>query len=166
VADWVLSPKAVLDELHWEAITAAPFYTLAIAEGGRLYYWGSRIVMNGHGYQNLSDLQLSPDTLPTQDLFAEVAGGSAYACARRVDGRLYCWGGAYSQIIDPRNEHPPLVPVGGSHTYAQIAAGDQHTCGLTTTGEIYCWGRGDDGALGNGLRGSTNGPMRVVDPAS
>ena len=99
--------------------------------------------------------------------FAEVVAGEQHACARDVDGRVYCFGefasappaGLIARAIaatrrvacavatdgtlqcwgDPVGLDDLLSPPSGND-FVDVAMGDQHGCALRSTGELSCWG--------------------------
>jgi alpha-tubulin suppressor-like RCC1 family protein len=100
----------------------------------------------------------------------EVDAGGAHTCARLNDGKMRCWGGAWSGQLGYGNtntigddEHPASagdVPVGAA-VVAQ-ATGIEHTCAITAVGRIRCWGSNWSGELGYGNTdgiGATNTPQ-------
>ena len=109
---------------------------------------------------------------------AQLACG-AYACARRRDGSVVCWG---------RNEHAQLgdvvcwgendagqlgdgtqatralvpAPVVGLTDAVELAIGSNHSCARRSTGEVVCWGENYFGQLGDGTTTRRFTPEPVV----
>ena len=92
--------------------------------------------------------------LPALTDFVEISAGSGHTCARRFDGRTYCWGlsdfyqagtGGGGRCSSGRQcvDRPTLIFT-GSH----VDAGYQHTCALDPGGFAYCWGNGQSGEVG------------------
>jgi len=99
--------------------------------------------------------------------FVEVVAGERHACARDVDGRVYCFGelatpppsglraraiaatrrvacavtttGTLSCWGDAQALGDLLSPPAGND-FVDVAMGDQHGCALRTSGEVSCWG--------------------------
>jgi cysteine-rich repeat protein len=88
----------------------------------------------------------------------EIDAGGSHSCARLENGKLRCWGGAFSgqlgygNVTNIGDDEPPAsagdVPVGGA-IVAQ-ATGISHTCAILANGKIRCWGSGYTGQLGYG----------------
>jgi cysteine-rich repeat protein len=82
--------------------------------------------------------------------------GSASACARLVDGSLWCWGdNSYRLINDPDAQRlltaTPRLDLG--REVRSVAVGDGHACVLRDNHTIWCFGRADSGQVGpNGNR--------------
>jgi alpha-tubulin suppressor-like RCC1 family protein len=98
-----------------------------------------------------------------------VAGGrgvnrdNRWACARKSDGTVFCWGDnrhgqigdgntnngttAVSQVIDFEDEN-----LTGT---SELTAGNSHVCALKQ-GSVWCWGRGQEGQMGNGTAAQDN----------
>ncbi len=83
----------------------------------------------------------------------EVVTGTEHTCARRSDGRVYCWGqNVRGELGDGRTGGIQTRPtlVAGLTDAVQLAAGSQYTCALRSGGQVACWGWNDGGALGDG----------------
>ena len=86
------------------------------------------------------------------------------ACAIRVDGTVWCWGGSLY------GEMGPAVAVGAyADTPVQvtglsgaklIAAGRYHVCAATSVG-VYCWGYNGYGQLGNNTTTNSATPVLI-----
>ncbi len=99
--------------------------------------------------------------------FAEVVAGEQQACARDVDGRVYCFGefasappaGLLARALAATRRVTCAVAAEGTlacwgdalglgellspppgNDFVDVAMGDQHGCALRTTGELTCWG--------------------------
>ncbi len=86
--------------------------------------------------------------------FSEVSGGTAHTCARRSDGKTYCWGSNVRGQLGSDDEHlyqpvPTEVWSLGSDT-ASLRSGANHVCALDTQGQARCWGDNFYGQLGDG----------------
>ena len=97
---------------------------------------------------------------------AEIRAGAQYACARRSDGTVWCWGsGAKGQLGDgAATSSDAPVQVAGVTTAIRIACGTAHACAiLSTTGEVYCWGANGLAQLGTGP-GADYSPTPIHTP--
>lgn len=112
--------------------------------------------------QLVSPLASEPASEPPA-VFVSVVAGDAHSCARRSDGRVYCWGandfgqvGADSAL--PRRVHPTMVR--GLEGAVALAAADVHTCAIVEGGAVLCWGR-DEGVFGR-ADGRARGRLSAV----
>lgn len=68
--------------------------------------------------------------------FSQVSRENNYACARRPQGTLVCWGKPGTPFIAP--------PAG---TFIDVATAWDRACAVTATGEMRCWGTFEGGAV-------------------
>ena len=74
--------------------------------------------------------------------FDRVVTGFSYACARKDDGTVDCWGESDKDV--PMNYQQAI----GGERVSEIAGGKSHVCAvLNSDGTIRCWGANDDGRL-------------------
>jgi hypothetical protein len=78
---------------------------------------------------------------PTAGRFTQLAGGFAFTCALRDDGRVQCWGD------NSRGQAPALVVSPGA-PYRKVVAGYQAACALREPHVADCWGRVSSRDLG------------------
>jgi alpha-tubulin suppressor-like RCC1 family protein len=138
----------------WAAFSAGHFHTCARKTNGRLYCWGYDLSGQlGDGGANTNR------PIPTQVAggatdWAAVTAGLTHTCARKTNGRLYCWGGdSFGQLGDGgtnTGRPTPTEVAGGATDWAGVSAGDGHTCARKTSRLLYCWGADFVGQLGNG----------------
>ncbi len=91
----------------------------------------------------------------------EVAAGANFACARRTDGSVWCWGnnanghlGTGATDTSPLRSRPTRVVAGDGSSgpladVVQLAAQAEHTCAVMRSGTLRCWGRNHFGQLGH-----------------
>ena len=117
---------------------------------------------------------------PELDDIVQVSLGRSHSCARKQDGRVFCWGQHSSHeplgVIDPfhsTQSHRKASHVkSGAGTdsalgnITQITAGNQYSCAQTLAGEMKCWGSGNDGRLGHGLNDDRAYPSTVAVDSS
>ncbi|MEM9070175.1 MAG: hypothetical protein AAGE52_16830 [Myxococcota bacterium] len=90
----------------------------------------------------------------------EVERSASYACARRLDGTVACWGrlpwGARTWSQDSTRDAEEVeltpVPVPGLEGIVDIAAAQRTFCAATERGAVHCLGDGFAGELGDGER--------------
>ncbi len=83
---------------------------------------------------------------------AQISAGGSFACVRRANGSVSCWGAnTQAQLgtgdTTPRNT-PTLVP--GLTPVAQVVTGSLHACARMMDGTVRCWGRNLEAQLGLG----------------
>jgi alpha-tubulin suppressor-like RCC1 family protein len=81
-------------------------------------------------------------TVPGLSNVTEVAVGEAHACARRGDGRVFCWGGNSNGQVGNGSTDPVVsVPVDvGVADAEHVVVGDLTSCAITHSGPVLCWG--------------------------
>lgn len=139
----------------WASVTTGDGHTCARRTIGRLFCWGRDDhgqVGNGGG---VGPAQTTPvEVAGGRTDWVKVSAGSAHTCARRSDGRLFCWGfGPYGQRFDgthQANRGAPYSAVGARTDWSGLAAGSQHTCVRRTSGRLFCAGFDGAGQLGDG----------------
>src|SRR5262245_49411250 len=85
--------------------------------------------------------------------FIEITAGDDFTCARRLNGRVYCWGWNYYGQTGIGNQpvtSPKITIYSGSK---QIVAGTYHACSLQTDGKVQCCGSSSRGQLGGNVYG-------------
>ncbi len=138
----------------WRQVSAGGVHTCGIRRSGRLYCWGYDAVGQlGNGGAN-SDASTPVQVAGGGTNWASVSAGSVHTCARKTDGRLYCWGydgnGRLGNGGANSDASTPVQVAGGASNWATVSAGDEHTCARKTNGRLFCWGKDVYGQLGNG----------------
>lgn len=150
------SPVEVIGgRTDWASVTVGDGHTCARRTTSRLFCWGR----DDHGQAGDGGGVDPSRGTPVQVAgnrtdWSKVTAGSAHTCARRADGRLFCWGfGIYGQRGDGThlaNRGAPFEVLGGRTDWASVSAGGQHTCARRTTGRLFCAGYDGSGQLGVG----------------
>jgi alpha-tubulin suppressor-like RCC1 family protein len=169
------------------SVAAGEAHSLALAEDGALYAWGSN--SSGQlGFDSEAEgLQLQPGLVPLGKVTA-LSAGAAHSLAI-ANGLVFAWGdNSHGQLGDGTTTarqapgHVSAVPSGGGFggsSAISVAAGAHHSlalldrapvdvCGSPTSlfgcpGVIYAWGAGDRGQLGGGGLSDSSLPRRVAD---
>ncbi len=151
-----LTPTPVSGGLRFRQIsTGTGNHTCGVTTGDKVYCWGYNRT-GGLGNGATYYFSTTPVPIASTASFKEVALGSEFSCARRLDDQAMCWGANHYGQLGASNQRmegdisPTPVLVAGGLRFRQLTAGSQHTCGATTTNQPYCWGFGQYGQLGNG----------------
>lgn len=138
----------------WAAVDGGGFHTCARKTTGQLFCWGADS-SGGLGDGGANTDQPTPVGVAgggTQ--WKVVTAGRLHTCARKANGRLFCWGqNVYGQLGDngvPTAQSTPTQVAGGSTGWTTTAAGDRHSCARKATGRLFCWGGDVYGQVGDG----------------
>lgn len=86
----------------------------------------------------------------TQD-FVQLELGNSFACARRADLSVWCWGRNDRRQLNDGTTTQRRTPVRARVSQVvDIAVGDSHVCALRVDDRVWCWGRNASGELGDG----------------
>jgi alpha-tubulin suppressor-like RCC1 family protein len=131
---------------------------------GTLWCWGSNtfgIVGDGTTDDRMTPVQVNN----LGGAVAEVSVGDLFACARKVDNTLSCWGtNDQGQLGDGSNasHFAPAAVTSLGNTVASISANGRHTCARRTDASLWCWGWNASGELGDGTTASRPSPAQVT----
>jgi alpha-tubulin suppressor-like RCC1 family protein len=153
------------------SIAAGDAHTCASLSTGQVRCWGSNTYGQvGNGTATTTFLtpttvgtRTSAGTLVALANVTEVETGAQFACARKTDGTVGCWGrNQYGQLGDgtTSNRTSP-VGVSGLASVGDLAAGDFHACAVMSTGRARCWGNNLMGQLGDGTQSGRTTPVEV-----
>ena len=142
-------------------------FTCSRRSDSTLWCWGQ----NQDGQLGTGDMDAR--TRPTRiapETFAgdvhSVAAGAGFACARRNDGTVWCWGqneqgqlglNDTARRLEPAQVAPEIFA--GDAT--QVAAGGAHACALKADSTLWCWGHNQFGQLGTADTRPHRIPTRV-----
>ena len=156
------APVAVTGAHQFTAISPGDRFVCGVAGG--VWCWGlnddgqvgptapdtSRVPLSVEGTAALHVVRASAGA-------STVAGTESYACGLRLDGRVFCWGGA----IPALRERGAVAPLDDRIRASVVAPGAQHVCVLSRDGYAYCGGANFTGQLGDGSR-TARGPLVPV----
>ncbi|MGW8481846.1 RCC1 domain-containing protein [Microbacterium sp. NPDC055903] len=151
-------------------------FSLALADDGRLFAWGSNYnAQLGTGAPSF-DANPTPllITAPEGVIFTQIQTLYRSALALDQNGNVWGWGqeafgelgtggggwdpGYSAQIV------PASMPEGV--TFSTLVGGTTNGFGLTSDGTAYGWGANFDGAIGTGLTGNITAPTAIPFPES
>ena len=99
--------------------------------------------------------------------FVEVRTGGRHGCARRENGRVFCWGDNSSGQLGIGHREPASRggEVIGLDNAIAVSLGRHHGCAVRSTGAAACWGENGDGQLGTGDEDDRSEATDVLDLA-
>ena len=137
----------------WVSVSAGAEHTCARKRSGRLFCWGSDTTGQlGDGGVNV-DANVPIEVAGHARNWASVSVGRGHTCARRTNGRLFCWGlDDHGQLGNGGTAANRTLPgrVGTAMDWVSVTAGWRHTCGRRGSGRVFCWGADDSGQIGDG----------------
>ena len=95
-----------------------------------------------------------------------ITGGKGSTCAKRNDGRLWCWGSNTSGELGDGTQSPGRAtpaPVSSALVgeIGQFSASD-HTCSRQKDGRLWCWGANQTAQVGDGTTALRYAPVQVT----
>jgi alpha-tubulin suppressor-like RCC1 family protein len=163
-----LLPVQVGTNHDWTFVATGQGHGCGIRAPGTLFCWGRN--SDGElGQGDTRDLELrSPTQVGTDGDWVEVACGQDQTCARKADGRLFCWGNMASGALGVgdvgEHDSPTVVPT--ISDWVQVSTNTFHTCGLRASGQIWCAGRDTEGQLGTPDGADADPDMQQTDPGA
>ncbi len=95
---------------------------------------------------------------------AQLGVGDSFACARRIDGTVMCWGagtdGRLGDGLEAASSAPVLVR--DVNDAIDLSVGDDHACVVRKNNTVACWGQNDARQLGDGTNANAITPRPVV----
>ncbi|CAB3407982.1 unnamed protein product [Caenorhabditis bovis] len=138
-------PVSCSSGVSYIQIAAGRAHSLALAEDGRVFAWGS----NEHGQLALpsnTQRQEVPKRIQVLSEVVQIACGSDSCVALTEGGHVYVWG----EQADGRCLHEPTeieelygIPI------VRILSGSRHCLAISASGAVFGWGQNDHGQLGH-----------------
>ncbi len=142
------------------AIAAGGYHSLALADDGTIYAWGSNAdVQLG---DNTTTQRLKPVAVVTAGTpmagktITAIAGGLSHSLALDSTGTVYAWGHGANYKLGNGSTSDASVPVAvtdnllAGKTIVAISAGAEHSMAVDAVGAAYTWGDNNYGQLGDG----------------
>ena len=109
---------------------------------------------------------------PAPEDFVQISAGLFHTCARKQNGKTYCWGyNEQGQVGTGENRiwdrvlrryvTPPVVRPSFVTNTKQVEAGGYHACAVGTDDRALCWGLNASGQVGDGS-GNDHQPLPVA----
>lgn len=150
-SDRVYNPNVIALENVMQ-VEAGLDFACAVKSEGTVWCWGNNVngqLGNGSFVANYTPQQVSG--LTNVNLLSISSRGN-HACAKTLDGSLYCWGLNSSGQLgasNPANSNTPLQVAKVSNV-EKLALGSRFTCVLNTDSKVICFGANSFGQLGTG----------------
>jgi alpha-tubulin suppressor-like RCC1 family protein len=124
----------------WIAVASTNGYTVAIADGGVLWAWGTSAALGLDGG--------APRSIGC--CFSAIAVGDSHVLALSVDAGLWTWGGNfYGQLgLGTTSDSSALTQLTGA--YRAVAANRDHSFAITSNNDLMAWGDNTNSVLGLG----------------
>ena len=155
------TPQLVGNLTDWNKVSLGERHSCAIS-GGALYCWGD----NGYGRLGINEnggTYKTPQrvTYSNYSDWFNISLGGSHTCARRTNGRIYCWGNnGYGQLGIGNNNNQNLPKRIGWDLWNTISSGYMFSCAIKNDDKLYCWGDNENQNLGNSGN-NTNEPIIV-----
>jgi alpha-tubulin suppressor-like RCC1 family protein len=159
-------PVQVGTNSDWTFVATGQGHGCGIRAAGALFCWG-RNTDGELGQGSTRDIELrSPTQIGSDSDWVEVACGQNHTCARKSNGRLFCWGNMASGAlaVGDTGEHDSPTEVPAISDWVQASTNTFHICGLRASGQIWCAGRNSEGQLGRPGAADADPNMQQADP--
>jgi alpha-tubulin suppressor-like RCC1 family protein len=112
----------------------------------------------------LADGSSDPDASIPKVQVVQLGAGDNFACGRRVDGTVMCWGRGDDGRLGDGNANDAAKPilVRDIADAIDLAVGDDHSCIVRKSGTVSCWGENQYGQIGNGTTNEARLPLPVT----
>jgi alpha-tubulin suppressor-like RCC1 family protein len=168
-------PTQLGSDTGWTSACGGFYHTCGV-RNGVLYCWGwNRDGETGIGSEG--GVTSGPTRVDDANDWEEVTCGYSHTCARRADGRVFCFGcgdDSCYEFVEAEcggdctgtlgngvaASSPIPIEVAGDLRARAIDAGI-HTCAVDMEGTLWCWGTNVDGQLGVGDDTTRDEPARV-----
>jgi alpha-tubulin suppressor-like RCC1 family protein len=135
--------------------------TCALKTDGTVWCWGENF------YGQLGDGTSMPRSTPVQvkgladvtQLAVSVASQSA--CARKIDGSVWCWGATLARTEFTDFQTTPVRVLAIGNSAAQVAVSG-NACVRKLDGTLWCWGSNFAGYLGDGTETRRPTPVQIT----
>lgn len=124
--------------------------------------WGTN-AQGQLGIGSSDQLRTTPAQVQGLTDVAQIATGTAHACALKIDGSVWCWGwNSDGQLSGMSGLSRFPVGVSALQDMKSIGLGNYHSCAVSQADELYCWGRGAQGQIGDGtLTSAQRTPVKL-----
>lgn len=130
-------------------------HTIALADDGTLWGWGSNTSGEAGISASYPDHVLVPTQIGTDNDWTDIAASFYHSLALKSDGSLYTWGyNNYGQLgHGDQTVRTSPTQVNTVYQFKAIGAGHSTSFAITVDGSLYGAGLGANGELGDGTYG-------------
>ena len=143
--EYVSTPVEILEDVI--GVSLGGGHTCALKSDGKLYCWGfNQYGQIGNG--SSGDYVYEPTEILEDVTNISLGGlyGGGFTCARKSDGKLYCWGVNSAGQVGSENA-TVLTPTEVLEDVARVGTGEEYTCATQTNGKLLCWGTNPSGQV-------------------
>lgn len=147
----------------WKEVSGGYGFTLALADDGTLWTWGS------NSYGQLGNGTTTASLVPIQIgsandwLTAKASCGGDHSLAIKTDGTLWSWGRNSFGQLGNGTTTASLVPaqIGTGHTWIAISCGAHSSTAIRSDSTLWSWGWNYFGMVGNGTTSNVTLPTQI-----
>jgi alpha-tubulin suppressor-like RCC1 family protein len=164
----VTSPVQVAgNHADWTAVSAGGYHVCGRRSNARLYCWGDdldgAVGDGGTGVDRASPVLVAGGFVN----WSSVSAGLTHTCARRANGRLYCFGSDINGGLgngpgSSTSKYAPVEVQGHTTDWRAVFAGGYTTCARKATGRLYCFGHDAYGQAGTGVNDAIDNPAPTL----
>ena len=148
--------------------TAGGGHSLAVADDGTLWAWGSNAsgqLGDGTNIHRWEPVRVSASWGSRR--ITQAAAGADHSLAVAGDGTLWAWGWNACGLLGDGTTTYRRTPIQvraswGSRRITQVAAGTDHSVAAADDGTPWAWGRNSSGQLGDGTTTDRHIPARAT----
>lgn len=142
-------------------VSAAGEHSIAIANNGTLWAWGTN--SSGELGDGTTNSRLSALQIGVANDWQTIAAGEFHNLALKTDGTLWAWGNNSSGQLGDGSTSSSLAPIqiGTDANWKFIAAGASFSVALKTDGTLWAWGSSGNGQLGDGAIDVQHSPIQI-----
>ena len=108
---------------------------------GTLWCWGTSIANDlGQGEVTDGTVFTNPTQVGTDTDWAEVDAGDGFACARKTNGTMWCWGNQNNCGTNFVDNHGVPLQINSDTDWTFIQVRWTRACGGKPNHDVYCWG--------------------------
>jgi alpha-tubulin suppressor-like RCC1 family protein len=142
-------------------VAAGDLFTCAVRNDTTLWCWGNNVA--GQLGDGSTDDALVPIRVTALGAgVVQVSAGDLFACARKSNGSLWCWGSGFLGAGGSDGSLVPVQVTSLGSVVAQVSTGDAAACARKTDGTLWCWGGNQFGAVGDGTTTDRTLPMQIT----
>ncbi len=125
---------------------------LIVTKDDKVFAFGNNEVLGFGNKREVKVLTLNENLSHKQIIDSK--NGSEHVIARTIDGKVYCWGRNWDEVLGNGNNDskiycPQLNQYLSDKKIIDICCGYKHTLVLSNSVEVYAWGWNIFGQIGN-----------------